>query len=263
MPEYMHHRLMHCKRCDVLYADPVPVPEDLGDAYRDAAFDSGQEAAFAARTYGKLIPAIAKKLPDKDGALDIGTGDGAFLAELIERGFTNVVGVEPSTAPIQAADPKIKPLIRHGLFNAMDYAPKSFSLITCFQTIEHLSDPLQACRDVLGLLKPGGAMLIACHNRRGIINTILGMRSPIIDLEHLQLFSPKSAMNLMRNAGYVEVGVKTYVNQYPLHYWIKLLPLPGKLKPGLMGTSKSIGLGHLPMPMPAGNMGVVGYRQAF
>ncbi len=42
----------------------------------------------------------------RDGALDIGTGDGAFLAELLRAGYTDVIGIEPSSAPIEAAAPK-------------------------------------------------------------------------------------------------------------------------------------------------------------
>jgi SAM-dependent methyltransferase len=261
VPEYMHHRLMQCEQCDLLYADPVPAPDELSVAYRDAAFDSGEEAGFAARTYGRLLPGVERGLPDKIGALDIGTGDGAFLGELLSRGFTQVRGVEPSSAPIAAADASIRPLIRHGLFNVDDEPAGSISLITCFQTIEHLSEPLAVCRDVLKLLKPGGAMLIACHNRRALTNRLLGRRSPIFDVEHLQLFSPRSAIQLLQTAGFGAVSVHTYVNRYPMHYWARLFPLPGGLKPRLIGFLKAIGVGHLPLPMPAGNIAVVGYRR--
>jgi SAM-dependent methyltransferase len=260
VPEYMHHRLMHCEKCDLLYADPVPAPQELSIAYRDAAFDSGEEAGFAARTYGGLLPEIEAKLPDKIGALDIGTGDGAFLAELLSHGFTQVQGVEPSSAPITAADPTIRPLIRHGIFDPVDYEPASLSLVTCFQTIEHLSDPLAMCRDAMKLLKIGGALLIACHNRRAMTNRLLGQRSPIFDVEHLQLFSPKSAVSLFQLTGFKTVKARTYVNRYPMHYWARLFPMPAKLKPGVIGFMKSTGVGRLALPMPAGNMAVVGYR---
>ena len=261
VPEYMHHRLMLCGQCDLLYADPVPAPEELSAAYRDAAFDSGEEAGFAARTYGRLLPAIERRLPDRVGALDIGTGDGAFLRELLSRGFTEVRGVEPSSAPIAAADPAVRSLIRHGIFKAEDDTAESLSLITCFQTIEHLSEPLAVCRDVLTLLKPGGAMLIACHNRRAMTNRLLGQRSPIFDVEHLQLFSPASAIRLLETAGFGNVSTATYVNQYPAHYWARLFPMPASMKPGLIKGMKAIGVGHIPLPMPAGNMAVVGMKK--
>src|SRR5438270_5176078 len=100
LPEYMHHRLVECRACDLLYASPVPATPDLAKAYEEAAFDSGPEAHYAARTYARFLPEICGSVPDRGGAIDIGTGDGAFLEELLSAGFTDVVGVEPSAAPI-------------------------------------------------------------------------------------------------------------------------------------------------------------------
>ena len=155
-PEYMHWRLSQCQGCDLLYADPAPRPDDLAMLYRQADFDSRHEARLASKTYGRFLSRIVvPRLPDRVGAVDIGTGDGAFLAELLAEGFEDVVGIEPSTAPIEAAEPAIRPLIRHDVFRADSFAPESLSLITCFQTIEHLSDPLSFCRHAWTALKPG------------------------------------------------------------------------------------------------------------
>src|SRR5437588_9965184 len=96
MPEYMHYRLISCPNCDLLYASPIPTLESLSQAYHDAAFDSAEEARYASRTYAGFLPGIVSKLPDRAGALDIGTGDGIFLAQLLRAGFSGVVGVEPS-----------------------------------------------------------------------------------------------------------------------------------------------------------------------
>ena len=52
------------------------------------------------------------------------------------------------------------------MFDADDFPPGSLSLVTCFQTIEHLGDPLKFCKDVARLLRPGGALLLVGHNRR-------------------------------------------------------------------------------------------------
>src|SRR3954447_9752179 len=81
LPEYMHWRLVACRRCDLLYADPAPSPEDLSSLYRDAGFDSREEARPASRTYARFLPRIARRLPARAGAADIGTSDGVFLNE--------------------------------------------------------------------------------------------------------------------------------------------------------------------------------------
>jgi 2-polyprenyl-3-methyl-5-hydroxy-6-metoxy-1,4-benzoquinol methylase len=260
LPEYMHHRLLECSRCDTLYASPVPAREELATAYEAAAFDSGVEARYASQTYGRLLADIQGSLPDTHGALDIGTGDGAFLQELLAAGFSRVAGVEPSSAPIAAADPSVRPLITQGMFQSAAYEPRSFSLITCFQTMEHLDDPVQMCRSAFELLKPGGALFLIGHDRRALSAKLMGRKSPIFDIEHLQLFSHQSARYMMERAGYSAVRVDTFVNRYPLRYWFKLAPLPSAAKGVGLRLLRASGLGELPIPLPVGNMSIVGFR---
>jgi SAM-dependent methyltransferase len=260
-PELMHHRLVTCPRCDLLLANPIPSPDAVGQAYHDAAFDSADEARCASRTYAGLVERVRASLPDSDGVLDIGTGEGSFLAELARRGFTGLAGVEPSAAPIAAASPEIRPLIRHELFDVKAFAPASFSLVTCFQTVEHVFEPAQLAREVLTLLKPGGAFLIVCHNRRGLSARILGTRSPIFDIEHMQLFSLKATRALLAGAGYERVRSGMIINRYPAHYWAKLLPLGGR-KDAIVSRLRGSALGRATVPLPAGNQVAVGFRPA-
>jgi SAM-dependent methyltransferase len=260
LPEYMHWRLVECQKCDVLYSSPVPTIDYLSAAYDQAAFDSGDEARYAAQTYAGFLPRIKANIPDLDGALDIGTGDGVFLHELLKAGFTSVAGVEPSTAPIAAARGEVRPLIRHEMFNPEAFAPESFSLITCFQTIEHLSDPLAMCRNAFGLLKPGGALFLIGHNRRAMSAKLLGKRSPIFDIEHLQLFSRNSARVMVERAGFDNVEVGAFVNRYPLVYWMRLLPVPVSVKRQAIRLATAMRVGRIALSLPVGNLAIQAYK---
>jgi SAM-dependent methyltransferase len=261
IPEYMHYRLLVCDGCGLLYANPALAARKIATAYDEAAFESTQEAHYAARTYGRFLPNILRKIPDQRGALDIGTGDGAFLEELVKKGFTGVRGAEPSRTPILAAKKEIKPLIRHGLFSAKNFKKNSLSLVTCFQTLEHVYDPSQTCREAYQILKEGGAFFAVCHNRLSLSNRLLGKKSPIFDIEHLQLFSPESAKCLFEKAGFTEVEVRTVLNSYPIHYWVKLFPFPTPFKSALIKFLKVFGIGNLPFFLPAGNMAIIGYKR--
>jgi SAM-dependent methyltransferase len=260
IPEYMHYRLIVCPDCDLLYASPAPGLEALARAYRDASFDSGEEARYASRTYAGFLPSIIRRLPDKDGAIDIGTGDGAFLRELLAAGFNNVAGVEPSEAPISTAPDDVRGLIRHDIFRPDLFEPGRYSLITCFQTMEHVHDPIQLALGAYSLLKNGGAAFFIGHNRRGLVNRLLGKKSPIFDIEHLQLYSPNSARALFVRTGFVNVEVRRIVNRYPLQYWTKLLPIPKTIKVACLAALKRTGIGRLPIPMAVGNIAVIGYK---
>jgi len=253
-PEHMRLRLVTCPTCDLAYASPVPSPEALAQAYDTAAFDSAEEARYAARSYARELEGLIAALPDRQGALDIGTGEGAFLSELLRLGFTNVGGIEPSAAPIEAAEPTVAGLIEHDVFRPDARDPESLSLVTCFQTIEHVPDPAALVRNAVALLKPGGMFAIVCHNRRAAINRLLSMRSPIIDIEHMQLFSTRSVDELLRRGGLCDVRHRTIRNRYPTRYWARLLPLPSRLQRPLGQGLERTGLGARPVSLNVGNM---------
>jgi len=256
----MHHRLIACPICDLLYADPAPTPESLFGNYREAAYDSSEEAVFAAATYARLLPPILPRISPLGAALDIGAGDGAFVEKLLAAGFPEVMGIEPSKAPIAAAKPAIRPLIREGFFSPEELRGASFDLITCFQTLEHFFDPLAVLKGVHSLLNPGGAVLLVCHNRRALPNKLLGTKSPIFDIEHLQLFSFESLRFLLGKAGFVDIGLKKVVNRYPVRYWTKLLPFPPGIKSKLLAGLESSRLGSIAVPMPSVNVSAVGFK---
>ena len=116
--------------------------------------------------------------------------------------------------------------IRPEPFSAGVLPDESFTLISCMQTIEHVLDPLEICRDAVRALAPNGALLIACHDRRAFTARVLKQRSPIFDIEHVQLFSPRSMRALLGSAGLERVDVRPLRNRYPLRYWLQLAPAP-------------------------------------
>jgi SAM-dependent methyltransferase len=261
-PEYMHHRLVECRICDLVYANPVLALDEIDAAYDAAAFDSKEEAVCASRTYAGLVRRIRGRLSHPGSALDIGTGEGSFLEQLLDLGFDRVAGYEPSAAPLAAASARVRELIVHDVFAPGGAAGRGpFDLITCFMTIEHVPDPAGLCRDALGLLAPGGALMIVCHDRRAPLNRALGARSPIMDIEHLQLFSQASARQLLARTGYADIDVRRIVNRYPLHYWLKLAPLPRPVKTALVSGARRGPLGSLSLSLPVGNLAVTGYRR--
>src|ERR1017187_3967275 len=222
LPEYMHPRLIACGQCGILYGNPVLSPGTLATAYQLADFDSGGEAHYPRATYA--------------------------------------AHVEPSKAPVAAAKAHIQPLIRPDVFRPEDFPAASFSLVSCFQTMEHIWDPLGTVRSAYGLLKPGGAFFMAVHNRKSVSAKLLGMKSPIFDVEHLQLFCPATAQLLLERAGFRDIEVSALWNRYPLHYWMKLAPMPYAIKRPLLVFLKQSVIGRMPLSFPPGNLIGFGFK---
>lgn len=260
LPEFMCHRLVKCRTCDLVYVDQPPGDDDLAHAYHVADYDSSEEADDAAAAYIDAIRPILAKLPRRDRALEIGTGTGIFLEHLRQEGFTDLVGVEPSSSAIRAAPASRRPWIREGVFQETDFEKESFDLICCFMTMEHVGDPRVIAAAALRLLRPGGAFVTIVHDYRSPVNRILGRRSPIIDIEHMQLFSDRSIRSLYERTGYVDVDAKAFVNRYSLRYWNRLLPLPSVAKSLVDKSLDLLRLGRVKAGVNVGNMIAAGFK---
>ena len=127
-------------------------------------------------------------------------------------------------------------------------------LVTCLQTIEHVPEPLALCREAHRVLKAGGALALVCHDRRAWSARLLGRRSPIYDVEHLQLFDRRTVRGLLERSGFERIEVHTLVNRYPLRYWLRLARVPARFV-RVLGPLASFALS-----VPVGNLWAVGYR---
>lgn len=229
-PDYMHFDLFECEKCKVLSARDVYKTDELNRQYKEADFDSISEARFASKTY---IDYIVKMKPQfaPDKILDIGTGEGSFLKFAIQQwGNVSVIGVEPSIAPVKAADSTIKDYIINEPFNSTLFQESEFDMVTCFQTVEHIPDSINLLTDIRRILKTEGFAYFVCHDYCSFVNRILGKKSPIYDIEHLQIYSKNSIKLLFEKAGFKNIQLFEIKNKYPFSYWVKLLPFSTKTK---------------------------------
>ncbi len=89
--------------------------------------------------------------------LDVGCGAGLFFDQLAQ--FGEVEGVEPAEAALSGAGAH-RSRIYVGPFDESFHPAEPFSLILLLDVIEHLPDPVGALRHALGMLAPGGSVLV-------------------------------------------------------------------------------------------------------
>jgi SAM-dependent methyltransferase len=228
--------------------------------YHIAEYDSSEEANDSAAAYIKAIKPTLNKLARRQRVLEIGTGTGIFLEHLSREGFLELIGVEPSSAAIAAAPEYRRAWIREGIFQEKDFEPNSFDLVCCFMTMEHVHDPAVVARAAYNLLRSGGAFVTVTHDYRSPINRLLGKRSPIIDVEHMQLFSEHSVHHVFLSTGYNNITVNAFVNRYALRYWLRLTPLPRYVKSMLSSSMAYLGLGRIKIGINVGNLIAAGFK---
>jgi SAM-dependent methyltransferase len=261
MPEFMSHAMVRCRGCNLAYVPRPPSQSELARGYHQAAYDSAEEAEDAADTYAAAIMPVLVRLGDRaQAALEIGTGTAAFLDRLADAGFEELVGIEPSRAVIDATPAARRSWICEGIFEPGLYPPESFDLICCFMTLEHVRDPGDLVDEAWQLLRPGGAFVAVTHDYRSAVNRLLGRRSPIVDIEHMQLFDSRSAAALLSRRGFADVAGHSLRNAYRVSYWIRLMPLPRRMKDRLIAMVRGTALDRRRIALNVGNRMSWGFK---
>jgi len=250
-PELMHWTMAGCEQCDLLFATNPPDLDHLRSAYADASFDAGRESKAAAATYVRLVDRALGQDVRSHRLLDVGCGDGAFLEGMDSQGALSVDGIEISEAPIRRASPQIQPRIHQCMVE--DFEGDGFTVATTFQVLEHFADPVAVLAKLHGVLVEDGVVMGVAHDRDAVVNRLLGRRSPIWDIEHLQLFNPCSLRALVREAGFRMEHIAPFKNAYPGDYWLRLAPVPAPLSSPLETTARRI-LGERNIPVAVGNL---------
>jgi len=227
IPELMHYSYFECVNCRTLFVDELPSSEFLENSYNEAEFVSRKDSVYAAQTYFEELQRL--NLLDSGKLLDIGCSDGAFISIVKSKSLVDVMGVEPSVHAIDNSDPSVRESIQHTTLENFDLK-NGFNLVTCFQTVEHVNDLSGLVFKSKQLLIDYGYLVFVCHDRLSLVNRILGKRSPIFDIEHLQILNKKAIRLLLEKNGFVDVRVKTIANRYPFSYWLLLAPIPKALK---------------------------------
>lgn len=162
--------MVRCSCCKLLYVgeDPATIDFDAlyGEAYyrggSDAVFVDyvGQEAARRAQARRKLavLRHLPPRVPRRGRLLDVGCAAGFFLAEA--QRFYEVQGVELSAWSSAYARERLGLPVITGTLAEARLPATHFELITLWDVIEHVPDPVPLLTEVARLLKPEGRLVL-------------------------------------------------------------------------------------------------------
>jgi 2-polyprenyl-3-methyl-5-hydroxy-6-metoxy-1,4-benzoquinol methylase len=253
VPEFMNYQLLKCDVCTFIYAINIPDLERVKNDYKNSIFVSADDADDAALTYyNKIREKI--NIMNFDSALEIGAGSGSFIAKLKKLGFKKITGVEPSISSIEFAKNEIKAHLINDVFETAKIEKNAYDLVCCFMTMEHVHDPLYTIKKSFEILKNDGKIILVTHNCEHLLHKFLGKKSPIIDVEHLQLFSSKSIFQILDINNFTNIEIFNLKNKYNLKYWVSLLPLPFIIKKIIIKILNCLGLHNFKLGIDVGNI---------
>ena len=259
IPDAIHYRVVRCRSCGLVRSDPSADQAGLAGLYERSSFDYAAEVPNLRRTYARYL-AKARRRSSGRSLLEIGCGSGFMLEEALAQGYQSVRGVEPSHKAIAAAAPSVRDQIVPGIMEPGLFEAGDFDTACMFQVLDHLPEPGAILDQVHALLSPSGVLLCFNHNVQSVSARLLGERSPIIDIEHCYLYSPKTMKRLMQRHGFeiVESGAAT--NTLSIRHFLHLLPSPASLKRRLLAASDGNSIGRVSVTLPLGNLYAIGRR---
>ncbi len=212
-----------CSRdCGLVWLDPMPIPQDLAIAY-ERYYTHGEpdraglyklsKAVFGFATDALLLPFgiplqrrrselmfLHRARPGK--LLDVGCGDGRFLARMAKRGWT-VWGIDLDPAAAKIARDKRGLNVETASVEDLVAQGAKFDVITASHVIEHVADPLSfldACRR---LLYEGGKLVLKTPNVKSYGATKYGRAWRGLEPpRHLRLFSVAALNRCALKAGF-------------------------------------------------------------
>ena len=203
-----------CLNCGQRFVWPVPSDSVLAAIY-DRGYYRGGHGSVGFSDYAALLPARRRmfarhldrieRLVRPGRVLDVGCATGDFLVVARERGW-DPAGVDPSPAREQALSAGVR-LVGRTIDDA-DVAPHRLDVVTFWDVLEHLPDPVANLRRARQLLAPGGLVAATVPNAGSAVARLSGPRwfGCKTAGEHLQFFSAATISRCFETAGFrVEV----------------------------------------------------------
>lgn len=215
-----------CEGCRVLFLHPFPTPDVLNRHYPEEEYYAyraegtlskaglknyfknlalerrswaGKFLRRLARLRGNEVWEIAASFPSGSAVLDIGCGNGDYLA-IFQKFGIKCYGVEPS--------PKAAEIARQRGFRITEDAEKNFGgerfdVILLRHTLEHLPNPAKTLQSCLGLIKKTGRLVITVPSFSSISFFLFGSNYWGIDApRHLYCFTVAGLRRLVEKSGW-------------------------------------------------------------
>lgn len=202
--------VVQCANCGFCFTNPRPDVESMAQFY---AHDYLPHAAGATKPAPRTLwrPLLdllrgnyRRHLPVRGGGrlLDFGCGGGSFLQRMRADGW-QVTGVDVAAAAIEQLRSEAGLHAVVGSLPHADLEPASYDMVTMWESLEHVHNPLEVLRAAHDLLVPGGELLVATPNIDSLAFRWFGQAWWGLDLpRHLSHFTPWTLQLMLNRAGF-------------------------------------------------------------
>jgi 2-polyprenyl-3-methyl-5-hydroxy-6-metoxy-1,4-benzoquinol methylase len=215
-------QLVRCRRCSMVYVNPVPAQFASGEYYDQSAANyylspAKLESDYAEVRFQRELRLFRQHC--RAGAvLDVGCSTGAFLFQLSRRfpRTYHILGADASGPALDYAESRGVPVLR-GHFLGQDFGGRRFDAVTFWAVLEHLADPKLFLEKAFSVLNPGGLCFVLVPNLRSLAARLLGARYRYIYPQHLNYFTRETLAKLVETRFSILESRATHFN--PVVIW--------------------------------------------
>ncbi|MEW6270141.1 MAG: class I SAM-dependent methyltransferase [Thermodesulfobacteriota bacterium] len=221
-----------CSSCGLVSLDPLPTAADIA-AHHERSYRDGSYATFAAADAIRRGIACerlehVRRIAADGPWLDVGCSTGAFVAAAAAQSI-DAEGLELSSVAVEQARGQGLTVHRAAV---EDFAPsRRYAVVTAFDVVEHLCDPLEFVRRVAGWLLPHGVLVVTVPNIESFAARLMSRHwFYYAPPDHVHYFTPGTLRRLLAAGGLSAVDVRPAYKPMTIGYATGQLEV---LAPGL------------------------------
>lgn len=206
-------RIVQCEQCGLIFLNPRPCKSDMDEFYPENYLPFNKKAIedevftlikwLRRHKLEKMSKAIKKYFAQSKGALlDVGCSTGLFINHMAQQGWS-VTGVEPNFLAAQYAKNRFGLNVINETIESVSLPKASFDVITYWDVMEHVYDPMSVFYKTHQLLKENGLLLInfppaESYSRNKFKDSWIGYDPP----RHLFVYSRETMKQYLNKTGF-------------------------------------------------------------
>lgn len=250
--------IVQCSDCGLLFVNPRLKTDIILSSYVQSTDELyALQAEGREKTFQKNLRLVERYAPNKGKILDVGAAAGFFLNIARKSGW-EPYGIEPSEWLCRYGRENLGLDLHQGTLKETSYPQSYFDVVTMWDVLEHVTDPLGELKEIRKILKKGGILIINYPDIGTWMAKLAGRHWWFLLSVHLTYFTKHTMEKMLRKAGFSPLSSRMHFQILSLSHLITMIGLYNKsISELLHATARRLGVLEVQIPYYASQTNVI------